>query len=124
MILMIIYEYIFILWNISNNNDTLYIFDNDELITIFLKVIKINKCSVCSKTNPQLIALINHSLEIHLRQSNFERKHNKINDCLFFVICQSWVITINVLFLIRIFQILLNFFLNFKCEFYFLWHIM
>ena len=38
-----IYEYIFILWNISNNNDTLYIFDNDELITIFLKVIKINK---------------------------------------------------------------------------------
>ena len=60
-----IYEYLFIIWNISNNKDTLYIFENEEYVTIILKVIKLNNADKIIRIGMMIIKVVIFTFRIY-----------------------------------------------------------
>ena len=53
-----IYEYMFVIWNLSNVNETLHIFENEEYVTIILKVIKMYNIDKIIRIGMMIIKVI------------------------------------------------------------------
>ncbi len=60
-----IYEHLFIIWNISNNTNTLYIFENEEYVTIIWNVIKLNNTDKIIRIGLMIIKVVIFTFRIY-----------------------------------------------------------